>query len=295
MNKTLKNIFFVFLIILSISVCAFIFTACIGNSTHLEPKSKIDVTGSLEVTFLDVGQGDCALLTCNGHNMLIDGGQPKKSDTVYTVLKNKNISYLDYIIISHIDSDHCGGIPGALKAATVGTCYCSKQTDDTKAWSNVLKRLNEQNKEIVIPEVGLEIPLGDASVAFFAPKNNMSSDNNNSIVCKVSFGNNSFLFTGDAESEEEQELLKSKYNLKTDVLKVSHHGSDKCSSKKFLKRVKPEYAIISVGKNNYGHPGEDTINRLNNIGTEVFRTDIDGDITFITDGNNLSYRLGRGD
>ena len=132
MGRSIKNILLSMTALCVLAVCSLSFSACNSNSKHLEPKVSENITGSLEVTFLDVGQGDCALITCNGHNMLIDGGQPKKSDAVYSFLKKKNITFLDYIIISHIDSDHCGGIPGALNAATVGTCYCSKQSDDSK-------------------------------------------------------------------------------------------------------------------------------------------------------------------
>lgn len=266
---------------------------CVGQNndntnSSAEDIACVDDNIKLEVEYIDVGQGDSALVSCDNHHLLIDGGNADKSQVVYTVLSNKNIDYLDYIIISHTDADHCGGVSGALNKASVGVCYCSESTDDSKTWNNVIKSLNNQGKNITIPTVGEKIYLGNAEITFLAPFTSNHSDNNNSIVCRIDFGEVSFMFTGDAEEEEEQELISSKANLKADVLKVSHHGSNKCSSEQFLKLVQPKYAVISVGKNSYGHPGKSTLERLNNYTSNIYRTDKHGDIFFTTDGKNIS-------
>lgn len=268
--------------------------AAIEHKEEENPPEEQLTNQQLEVTFIDVGQGDSTLISCNNHHMLIDGGNSNKSSTIFSVLNSRNISYLDYIIITHTDADHCGGVAGALNKAQVGTCYCSEKTDNTKAWNNVIKYLNQQNKSITVPSVGETIKLEDATITFLAPRAAGASDNNNSIVCRLDFGTTSFLFTGDAEKEEENELFSSGSNLDVDVLKVSHHGSGKCTSDAFLNKVTPVYSIISVGKNSYGHPGQDTINRLQSHNSLVYRTDKSGDITITSDGKQLNIRCSKG-
>lgn len=264
------------------------------QAVEYKEKNNPKTDQQLEVEFIDVGQGDSALITCNNQHVLIDGGNANKSQVIYTVLNKKGITHLDYIIITHTDADHCGGVSGALNKATVGTCYCSEKSYTTKTWNNVIKYLNQQGKEITIPNVGDKISIGDAVITFLAPRKASGSDNNNSIVCRLDFGDTSFLFTGDAEKEEEQELISSGADLHADVLKVSHHGSSKCSTDMFLSKVKPKYSIISVGKNNYGHPGNDTISRLQKYSSQIYRTDQSGDITIISDKTELSIQRSKG-
>ncbi|MCQ2751801.1 MAG: MBL fold metallo-hydrolase [Coriobacteriales bacterium] len=263
----------------------------VDNTNDTSDTKQVDA--ELEVTFFDVGQGDSALVTCDDKYLLIDGGDSKKSSVIYNDLDKRNISFLDYIIITHTDSDHCGGVSGALNRANVGTCYCSEKKASSNAWKYVIANLDAQGKDITIPAVGDSFSLGDATVTFMAPSKIGTSDNNNSLVCRIDYGNNSFLFTGDAESEEEEELISSTFDLDVDVLKVSHHGSDKCTSSTFLSYVKPEYAVISVGKNSYGHPGSSFLERLKKYTSKIFRTDESGDITFKSDGENISVSCSR--
>lgn len=295
--KTIVNLILAFTVV-NFTACCNLEDNDLEEGRNLETIPAVPYTekanGTLEVDFIDVGQGDSALLSCQDHYMLIDGGNSAASNKIYSILDRKNISYLDYIIITHVDADHCGGIAGALKKTQVGTCYCSEKVGDTKAWQNVLKALSNKGKEITIPEVNTKIKLGEVSITFLAPIINTHSDNNNSIVCRVDFGQTSFMFTGDAEQEEEQELISSGANLKTDVLKVSHHGSSKCSSVNFINKVMPKYSIISVGKNNYGHPGQETINRLKSINSIIYRTDQTGDIIIKSDGKDLKIECGKG-
>ena len=152
------------------------------------------------------------------------------------------------------------------------------------------EKAEEQNVEIKHPNVGDEIQLGSSTVEFLGPVDEYGKDlNSTSIVLKITYGNTSFLFTGDAESDEEEEILNSGADLKSTVLKVGHHGSRTSTSYPFLREVMPQYAVISVEKgNSYGHPNEETLSKLSDAGVEVYRTDESGDIVMTSDGNNIS-------
>ena len=246
----------------------------------------------LTVHFIDVGQADAALIVCDEHAMLIDGGGTDSSRTMYAYLKKYGISHLDYIIGTHPDADHIGGLPGALNFASADNVFCSVTEHDTRAFNSLVKYAGEQGKSIRIPKTGSTYSLGDATVSIIGPVNKAADSNNNSIVAKISYGSNSFLFMGDAETAEENGILNSEYAgmLKSDVLKVGHHGSDTSSSEAFMEAVSPQYAVISVGADNsYGHPSEDVVKRLEKLGTKVYRTDTDGDIICESNGTNISF------
>jgi competence protein ComEC len=243
----------------------------------------------LQVDFIDVGQGDAALIACDGEYMLIDGGSSKASSVIYTILKNRGIKHIDYMIATHPDADHIGGLSGALNYATVDTCYCSVTQHDTKTFRSLLKYLVRQKAELTVPEAGDVFELGTAKVTVLGPLSEPDESNNSSIVVRLEYGDTSFLFMGDAETEEENEILKNNKDLKSDVIKIGHHGSKSSSSKSFLNAVKPEYAVISVGKNNtYGHPTQTVLDRLTSLKTTVYRTDLQGDITMISDGKEIT-------
>ena len=243
----------------------------------------------LTVTFLDVGQGDAAVLQCGGQTMMIDGGKAKASSYIYSWLKKNQISYLDVMVATHTDADHIGGLPGALNYAKVGTAYCPITSGTTKTFQSFVKYLKKQGKSITVPEAGDEFSLGGAQVRILGPLDPQAEGNNSSIVLKVTFGDTSFLFTGDAEREEEQELLESGYDLESTVLKVRHHGSDTSTSYLFLRTVNPQYAVISVGADNtYGHPTEAVLSRLRDADVKTCRTDLQGTITAVSDGKKIS-------
>lgn len=252
-------------------------------------------TGSvLEVHFIDVGQADASLVLCDDKSMLIDGGNSADSDLIYTYLKKHEIDHLDYIINTHPHEDHVGGLAGALNYATVDTVLAPVTEYDSRAFSNFVKYLDEQNVSITIPEAGDTFSLGSADVEVLAPVRYSEDMNNNSIVLKVTFGNTSFLFTGDAEREEEQDILEKGFDLESTVLKVGHHGSGTSTSYPFLREIMPKYAVISVGRNNsYGHPHENVLSRLRDADAIVLRTDIQGDIVFTSDGESVAYTVTR--
>ena len=246
--------------------------------------------GTLTVTWLDVGQGDAAVIQCGGQSILIDGGKPEKSSYIYAWLQQHGLSYLDVIVATHVDADHIGGLSGALNYASVGTAYCPETTGTTETFQSFVKYLAQRGKQITVPTAGETFALGGAQIQILGPLHRAEDSNDNSIVLKVSFGATSFLFTGDAERAEEQDLLNAGVNLQSTVLKVGHHGSDTSTSYPFLRAVAPQYAVISVGAgNSYGHPTEAVLSRLRDAGVTTFRTDMQGEITAVSDGQTINF------
>lgn len=267
---------------------AFVMSFGISGS-NVNP-SDIPENSNFEVHFIDVGQADSALIECDGETMMIDGGNVADSNVVAAYLKKEDVTELNYVVCSHAHEDHVGGLSGALSVTKADNIYAPKTKANTKAYKNFKKKAEEQNVEIKHPNVGDEIQLGSSTVEFLGPVDENGKDlNSTSIVLKITYGNTSFLFTGDAESDEEEEILNSGADLKSTVLKVGHHGSRTSTSYPFLREVMPQYAVISVEKgNSYGHPNEDTLSKLSDAGVEVYRTDESGDIVMTSDGNIIN-------
>ena len=267
---------------------AFVMSFGISGS-NVNP-ADIPENSNFEVHFIDVGQADSALIECDGETMMIDGGNVADSNVVAAYLKKEDVTELNYVVCSHAHEDHVGGLSGALSVTKADNIYAPKTEANTKAYKNFKKKAEEQNVEIKHPNVGDEIQLGSSMVEFLGPVDENGKDlNSTSIVLKITYGNTSFLFTGDAESDEEEEILNSGADLKSTVLKVGHHGSRTSTSYPFLREVMPQYAVISVEKgNSYGHPNEETLSKLSDAGVEVYRTDESGDIVMTSDGNNIS-------
>ena len=249
---------------------------------------------TFEIHFIDVGQADAALVLCDGKAMLIDGGNAEDSSLLYTYLKNHNISHLDYVIGTHAHEDHIGGLAGALNYASVGTAYCPATSYDTKAFGNFVKALDKHGVSITVPSTGDSFTLGSAACTILAVNTDSSDPNNTSIVLRIVYGDTSFLFTGDAEREVEQAVLNRGANINSTVLKVGHHGSESSTSYVWLREIMPQYAVISVGKDNsYGHPTEEVLSRLRDAEVKTFRTDLQGDIICISDGKNVTFTVER--
>ncbi len=256
--------------------------------------AEIPEDSSFEVHFIDVGQADSALILCDGMAMLIDGGNVEDSSLIYTYLKNHEINHLDYIVCTHAHEDHVGGLAGALNYATVDVAYCPVESYDSEAFNSFKKYLEKQGVSISVPSAGDAFALGSASVTVLGPINPSDEPNNTSIVLRVVYGSTSFLFTGDAEREEEQDILDAGYSLSSTVLKVGHHGSENSTTYPFLREVMPQYAVISVGADNsYGHPTEETLSRLRDASVTVFRTDMQGSIICTSDGKTVSFGVER--
>ena len=246
---------------------------------------------SFQIHFFDVGEADSALVECDGHYMLVDGGNPRSSQFLYAYLKEHAIDYLDYIVCSHAHADHVGGLAGALNYAKVGVAYAPVKEHDSRAFRSFVKYLELQGKAITVPSPGDQFSLGSALVTVIAPVDMEiaeSNTNNSSIVLIVQYEETTVLLTGDAEKEEEATILQSGVDIRCDLLKVGDHGSGTSSSPEFLEAVAPKYCVISVGENNeYGHPSEEVLSRLSEYCNSVYRTDMDGEIVCTSDGKNL--------
>lgn len=250
---------------------------------------------SFEAHFIDVGQADAALVVCDGETMLIDGGNREDSSLIYSYLKKQEITHLDYIVATHAHEDHVGGLPGALNYATVGTALCSVERYDSGVFETFVAQLDKQGKEITVPKAGDRFELGSAQVQVVGPVQKSNDPNNMSLVLRIEYGEASFLFTGDAERQEEQDILAAGYELESTVLKVGHHGSENSTTYPFLREIMPEYAVISVGEDNsYGHPTPEALSRLQDAGTKILRTDQNGTILCTSDGNTVSFTMERG-
>ena len=253
-----------------------------------------DEESFFDVHFIDVGQADAALVICDGKTMLIDGGNREDSQLIYTYLKNQNVTHLDYVVATHAHEDHVGGLSGALNYATVGTALCSVSNHDSKVFQNFVTQLAKHGKQITVPKAGDEFSLGSATVQVLGPVRKSDDPNNMSLVLRIVYGNTSFLFTGDAEREEEQDILAAGYELESTVLKVGHHGSENSTTYPFLREIMPEYAVISVGKDNsYGHPTPEALSRLHDADATVLRTDINGLICCSSDGDDVYFIIER--
>lgn len=249
--------------------------------------------GSFTIHFIDVGQADSALVTCDGHYMLIDGGNVDDSDLVYSVLERETNGHLDYVIGTHAHEDHIGGLSGAFEAVTADATFCPVTDYNSKAFRNFKARADERGGGITVPAVGDAFTLGEASVNVVAVNSVPEDTNNTSIVIRIVYGDTSFLFTGDAEQETEEKILESGQDIESTVLKVGHHGSSTSTSQAFLDAVNPTYAVISCGKDNsYGHPHSETLAKLASARVEVFRTDELGDIYCTSDGSEVTFSYG---
>lgn len=249
------------------------------------------VGGKLKVSFIDVGQGDSILIqTPSGKNLLIDGGKTDATTTVENYLRSSGVTSLD-IIGTHPDSDHIGSLDSVVKDFTVNNVYMPNVINTSYTYEDLLNAIKAKGLTTTAAKAGLTIDLGSGIEAkFIAPvKGSYTELNNYSAVLKVTYGSNSFLLTGDAETESEADMIASGADLQSTVLKVGHHGSSSSTSEAFLNAVKPKYAVISVGENSYGHPTAETLTRLNNHGVQIYRTDKSGTIVAESDGTNITF------
>ncbi len=246
---------------------------------------------TFSIHFIDVGQADAALVECDGHYMLIDGGNKSDSSTIYAVLKRAGVLSLDIVIGTHAHEDHIGGIPGAFNYAKADLTLCATKSYDSSAFDDFKKYADQKGGGIVVPTVGSTYSLGSAQITILGV-NGAEDENNSSIVLMITYGKTKFLFTGDAEREAEQVILNAVADLSSTVLKVGHHGSDTSTTYPFLREIMPEYAVISVGAgNSYGHPAEDTLSRLRDANVTVLRTDLQGDIKCTSDGETVVFSV----
>lgn len=300
--KTIKSIIYIVLVLILAAGAYFgIFDDPLGV---IKPDKTGTVTelddGKLQLHMIDVGQADSFLLRIpdgkNVKNIIIDAGAPNNTrpDTIPDYLSSLGIKELDMLILTHPHYDHIGAAKKVLDSVTVRTVMIPDCDYSGKTWTNILETIEKKNIEVIFSEVGQTLDIGEAKMKILAPSDNMlagKETNDYSIVAKVTYGETSFMFTGDAESDSEAEIIKafSKSDLKCNVLKVGHHGSSTSSSQAFLNAVNPEIALISCGKgNDYGHPHKETMQKLGDMGINIFRTDEMGTVIIVSDGKTVS-------
>ena len=252
----------------------------------------------LKVYFLNVGQGDSAFIqTPEDHQILIDGGPNAAALQKIASLMPFWDKTIDLVILTHPESDHMQGLLDILQIYRADYILWSgvkKNAAEYDEWINVLNKQKEMGAKIIIAESGQKIKVGDAEIDTLFPFKSLEgsditkSANDTCVVDKLIYGKNSFLFTGDISFAAEKELVDGKLDLQSDVLKVAHHGSKYSTSDLFLQNIKAKFAVIEVGKNTYGHPTPEVLQRLEKFGIKVFRTDKNGDVEFVSDGKNIN-------
>lgn len=247
--------------------------------------------GEMKVHFLDVGQGLSILVQSDGQTMIYDGGDKSTSSFVVSYLQKQNVTTIDYLISSHYDSDHMAGLIGCLNAFDVKNVISSDYEHDSKLYQSFIQTVADKGLPMQHPAVGTEFSFGSGSFQILAPATIDPNDSNkNSVAIKLTNGNNSFIFTGDAESTSEKAMCESGIDLSCDVLVPGHHGSATATSWDFLQATVPEYAVISCGKDNqYGHPDKDVMDKLESMDIQVYRTDKQGTIVAVNDGTTITW------
>ncbi len=244
----------------------------------------------LEVYFMDVGQADSILLINSNKAMLIDAGDTDAEDIIIPYIKSLGIEKLDVVIFTHPHKDHIGSGSKVIESFYIGKIYMSSKTTTTKTFEKLLDSIELKGVDLIIPNAGDKIEFGNCDVTVLGPVKEYNEINDNSIVVKVDYNDTKFLFTGDMEENSEKDIIDTFVNLDVDVLKVAHHGSETSSSYVFLREVSPKYAVISCGiDNDYKHPQEKILSRLNDVGAEIFRTDKMGTIVAKSNGKEITF------
>lgn len=255
-----------------------------------EVENTVNLTddSNLKIYFIDVGQADCILINNNGEYALIDAGNNEDGSKVVTYLQSLGITEFKYVFGTHAHEDHIGGMDNIIESFKIDDFYMPDAITTTKTFESVLDALEEKSVAFETPSINDTFTLSDATIKVLYVGTDTSDLNNTSIVLRMTYGDTSYLFMGDATSTVEKTILSSVEE--TDVLKVGHHGSQYSSTSDFLNKVNPKYAIIEVGKNNtYDHPKQTTLDKLNKLGTKIYRTDESGTIILTSDGKNISF------
>ncbi|MFR0658590.1 ComEC/Rec2 family competence protein [Clostridium perfringens] len=259
----------------------------------LTQDSKVPKDSKLMISYMDVGQGDAAYIKVNGNDILIDAGPRSNSKELLEQLKAKNIDDFELVIATHPHEDHIGGMVDVFKEYEVKAFYSPKITHTTKTYENLVKAVKDEGLKTKELKGGMVIDLGEgAKFEVFTPqKSEYEELNDYSPIMKLSFGDTSYLFTGDAEKlAEEEALAKYKTSLDSDVIKFGHHGSSSSSSNAFIEAVSPKYGIVSCAKDNkYGHPHRETLDIIKKYNIKTFRTDTDGEIILTSDGKSINF------
>ena len=240
----------------------------------------------LSIHVLDVGKADAILIECNGHIALLDAGTDAHGETVVDYMSRHNMKSLDYAIVSHPDKDHLGGMAQVLSEVDATSFVRSPYFGEK--YETFLREMEGKTvrDRVVLP--GDILPLGDAVLRIMGPLEQYEDTNNGSLVIRLEYQGFTALFCGDIEKEAERDLVDANSELlSADLLKVPHHGSKSSCTKRFLRAVSPQLAVVSVGQDSSKLPSEDTLQRLDDFCEDVYRTDTDGTVIFAFDGAEL--------
>lgn len=247
-------------------------------------------TSDLEVHFLDVGQGLSIFARSDGQTLIYDGGDRSTSSFVVSYLKKQGVKEIDYLISSHYDADHLAGLIGCLNAFDIHHVISSDYEHDTKLYTSFIDAVQDNDLTMQHPQTGTEFAFGSGRITVLAPDEIVNDSNANSVVIKLTNGDHSFIFTGDADHKSEAVMCSSDLDLSCDVLSISHHGSATATSYEFLQETLPETAVISAGKNNsYGHPHRDVMDKLESMEIDIYRSDIQGTVIAVSNGTELTW------
>ena len=254
-----------------------------------ETKKVVSNSDTLKVYITDVGQADSILIRDGNYNALIDAGNNSDGEKLVKYYKELGITNFKYVFASHPHEDHIGGMDDIINNFDIENFYMPDKLSTTKTFEDMLDALERKNLKYIVPKVNDKLSLNNSNIDVIYVGSDESDINDSSIVLKLNYFSNSFLFTGDLGSNKEKEILNSGANIKADVLKVGHHGSSYSTASSFLDKVNPSFAALSVGKDNiYKHPASSTLEKLNKRGIKVYRTDLDGTILFESNGKDIS-------
>lgn len=253
-----------------------------SNEVISQTTTQSQVSSDLQIYYFDVGQADCIFVKNENECMLIDAGNNADGKLIVKELETLGVEKIDYLVGTHPHEDHIGGLDDVINSFDIGKIYMPKRQANTKTFENVLDAVSNKNLKISTPNAGDKFNVGEAVCEVVSADSNAEDTNDSSIVILMTFGKTSFLFTGDIGKEIEENVNWQDI----DVLKVAHHGSRYSSSKEFLNETLPEIAVISCGRDNdYGHPHEEAVKRLEDVGAEIYRTDKQGTIYIKSDGD----------
>lgn len=284
--------------LISIALCACTVACIIAagcSAPSGQPEIGSDLSGDLVVHFLDVGQGDSILLQFRDKTMLIDASERGMADRIIAYLGDQNVERLDVVVATHAHSDHIGGLRDVISAYPVGEFVDAAQPHSTATYENLLALIEEEGIPYTAAERGQTIALDpDLEILILNPAAEPIGEiNQDSVVLKVTYNEISYLFVGDAEKPAEESMMEAGLDLDADVLKVGHHASRYGTSAEFLSAVSPAISIIQVGAgNDYGHPHEEAVERIEATGSRIYRTDLDGTVVVATDGTKLTVAAG---
>ena len=260
----------------------------------LVPQSALTVkaegNSEMAVHFIDVGQGNAILVQSGGQNLLYDGGDQSHADLIISYLQEQNVENIDYMIASHYDEDHIGGLVPCIDNFSVSNIFGPDYVHTSNLFNNFMNTATANAIIVQYPSVGETFDFGTGSFTVLAPNGISQNSNDNSLVIKLENGSNSFIFTGDAEETSEQDMISTGMNLDCDVLSLGHHGSASSTSWDLLEASTPSWAVISCGQDNsYGHPAASTMEKLRDMNILVYRTDDQGTIIALSDGDTISW------